>query len=242
MDESVAKGQAEAFFKQRKFTEAMEIYRALHTETGESKYLYNIAVCLYQMSRVGDATAILEKLWADREISPDSGLFLGFCYRSLNQLGRGRRHFETMADETSGTVRTRCRLMVALLTDESGETAPAEELYMGLLNDPEVAGKNRAEVCRRLATLKENKKEHLEALNLYRESLTYDADGEPALAAKFRMAVCLIELSAPAESVDLLKEVETAVPGTFLGESAAKLREAVESNVRRIERKIRSYE
>src|SRR3989338_472809 len=223
-DKPAAQRRAEALFREKKYEEALEVYRGLHADLKEDKYLYNVAVCLYHLSQVGDAAAILEQLWSRRALAPDSGVFLGFCHRSLNQLGRGRQHFEAMIAETSGQVRGRCRLMVALLTDV------------------ETGGKDRAEVYRRLATLKENRKDHLKALQLYRESLTQDPEGEGALAAKFRMAVCLMELSAPAESVDLLKDIETAVPGTFLGESAAKLRQAVESNVRRIERNIRSYE
>jgi len=241
-DKPAAQRRAEALFREKKYEEALEVYRGLHADLKEDKYLYNVAVCLYHLSQVGDAAAILEQLWSRRALAPDSGVFLGFCHRSLNQLGRGRQHFEAMIAETSGQVRGRCRLMVALLTDELGETDRAESLYEQLLTDVETGGKDRAEVYRRLATLKENRKDHLKALQLYRESLTQDPEGEGALAAKFRMAVCLMELSAPAESVDLLKDIETAVPGTFLGESAAKLRQAVESNVRRIERNIRSYE
>lgn len=234
--------RAEAFFRDKKYADALQLYRALHDETSAEKYLYNAAVCLYHLSRIGDAVAILEKLWGSRALAPDSGLFLGFCYRSLNQFARGRQHFQSMVDETTGTVRARSRLMVALLTDEAGEIQDAERQYEELLTDSDIVGQNRAEVCRRLATLKENGKDHLTALNLYRESLTYEPSGDGALAAKFRMAVCLMELSIPSESMDLLKEVETAARGTFLGESAAKLRQAVESNVRRVERKIRSYE
>lgn len=236
------KARAELFFKEKKYAGALEIYKSLHAETGEKKYLYNAAICLYNQSRTGDAAAILEGLWSARDIVPDSGLFLGFCFRSLNQLGRARQHFQTMIDETSGSARVRCRLMAALLTDELGEMEQAEKMYADLLTDPEVVGPSRAEVCRRVATLKENQKEHHAALELYRESMTHDPDGEAAQAAKFRIAVCLIELSAAAESIDLLKEVESAAQGTFLGESAAKLRQSVESNVRRAERNIRSYE
>ena len=241
-DQAALQRRAEAFFRERKYAEAMEVYKGLHAETGEDKYLYNVAVCYYYLSRTADTAAILEKLWEKRSFYPDSGIFLGFCYRALNQFGRGQQHFQSMADEATGAVRGRCRLMVALLTDEAGQSEEAEPLYEKLLTDREVTGKNRAEVCRRLATLKENRKEHLKALQLYRESLTYEPDGDAALAAKFRMAVCLIELSTPAESIDLLKEVEAGAPGTFLGESAAKLRQSVESNVRRLERNIRSYE
>ena len=241
-DKTALQRQAEAFFHDRKYAEAMEVYKGLHADTGEDKYPYNVAVCAYYLSRTADAAAVLEKLWEKRALYPDSGIFLGFCYRALNQFVRGKQHFQSMADETTGAVRGRCRLMVALLTDEGGSPEEAEPLYEQLLTEPEVSGKNRAEVCRRLATLRENKKEHLNALRLYRESLTYEPEGEAALAAKFRMAVCLIELSTPAESIDLLKEVEAGAHGTFLGESAAKLRQSVESNVRRLERNIRSYE
>lgn len=243
VDKSAVQRQAELFFRDKQYAEAMELYKGLHADTGEDKYQYNVAVCCYYLTRIADAAAILENLWSKRSLYPDSGLFLGFCYRSLNQLVRGRHHFQSMADESSsGTLRARCRLMVALLADESGNTEEAEKLYEELMVDPEVVGKNRAEVCRRLATLKENKKDHFKALSLYRESLTYDSEEEGALAAKFRMAVCLIELSTPAESVELLKGIETAVPGTFLAESASKLRQSVESNIRRVERNIRSYE
>ena len=241
-DQPLAQRQAEAFFRERKYAEALDLYRTLHVETGEDKYLYNVAICQYYLSRIGDAAAILERLWSSRSLAPDTGLFLGFCYRALNQLGRGRQHFQLMSQELSGAVRARCRLMVALLTDENGDTAGAETAYEDLLTDSDVAGKNRAEVCRRLATLTENKKDHLKALRLYRESLTHDPEGESALAAKFRIAVCLIDLSTPAESIDLLREVETAAHGTFLGESASKLRRAVESNQKRMEKKIQSYE
>lgn len=241
-DSAGGKRRAEAFFREKKYSEALEVYRSLHSATGESKYVYNVAICFYHMSRIGDAAAILEKMYAARELFPDSGLFLGFCYRSLNQFGRGRVHFESMAESTTGAVRAKCRLMAALLTDEAGEPAAAETAYEKLMSDPEVVGKTRAEVLRRLATLKETKKEHLTALHLYRESLTHDTEGEAALAAKFRIAVCLIELSTPAESVELLREVETAAKGSFLGESAAKLLKSVESSVHRLERKMRAYE
>ncbi len=241
-DRSTLQRQAETFFREKRFDQALGAYRELHNETGESKHLYNIAICLYHVSRIGDASAILEKLWSKRILAPDSGLFLGFCYRHLSQFGRGRAHFRAMVEETSGDVRARCRLMEVLMTDESGETSAAERGYEELLLDMDVAGRTRAEVLRRLGTLKENKKEHLAALNLYRESLSLDSDGEASLAAKFRMAVCLMEMSTPAEAVDLLRDVETSAAGSFLGESASKLRQAVESGVRRTERHIRSYE
>ena len=62
-DKPLAQRQAEAFFRERKYAEALDIYRTLHVETGEDKYLYNVAICQYHLSRVGDAAAILERLW-----------------------------------------------------------------------------------------------------------------------------------------------------------------------------------
>ncbi|MBI4179109.1 hypothetical protein HY522_06790 [bacterium] len=241
-DRSVLKARAEARFKERDYEEALRLYRQLHEGTRESKYLYNSAICLYYLSRISDAAGILEGLAAARAMYPDSAIFLGFCYRSLNQTGRARVHFEALARESSGETRIKCRLMVALLLDESGEAEAAEKAYETLMADPDLVAKNRAEVCRRMATLKENRKDHSGALTLYRESLAHDEEGEPALAAKFRMAVCLLELSAQLEAVELLKQVEDLAKGSFLGESAAKLLAAVQSSVRRTDRHIGSYE
>ncbi len=241
-DSMTAQRQAERFFEDKQYDKALEAYRALHKETGAAKYIYNTAICHYHLAHYTEAAALLENIWADRALAPDSGMFLGFCYRAMNQFMRGRNHFLTMADETRGETRARCRLMAAILTDENGDSAKAEETYRQLKDDPDVSGLTRADVFRRLATIQENKKDHMQALSLYRESLAHDPDGEGALSAKFRMAVCLIEMATPAESVELLKEVEASTAGTFLGQSAAKLRQAVESSVRRAERNIKSYE
>lgn len=241
-DRRTAQLKAEDLFKNKNYSEALTVYKDLHAESGESKYLYNAAICQFHLSRVGDAAAILEGMTAKRELFPDSAMFLGFCYRALNQTGRAKKHFSDLILKTAGTVQARCRLMVALLTDESGETEEAEKEYERLLADSDIIGSVRAEVGRRLATLYENKKEHLKALDLYRESLNHDPESEGALAAKFRMAVCLIEISTPAEAVELLTEVEEASKGTFLGESASKLKRVVEGGVRKTERHIQSYE
>lgn len=241
-DTTPERRRAESLFGSKQFDQALELYKTLHTRTGEAKYLYNTAICHYQMAQYGESAALLEKVWATRELAPDSGFFLGFCYRALNQPMRARNHFQAMAEETRGPMRARCRLMAAIMEDEAGESAKAEEAYQRLMDDPEVSGQTRADVFRRLATIKENNRDHMTALRLYRESLPHDPEGDGALAAKFRIAVCLIELATPAESIEILKEVEAGAGGTFLGQSAAKLRAAVESSVRRAERNIRSYE
>lgn len=241
MDTSGDEQRARHLFESKKFDDAFVLYTSLHALSGHDKFLYNAASCQFQLGRFAEAGAVMEKFWSARVFSPESGFLLGFCYRELNQLTRAKQHFLTMSGETSGPTKARCRLMVAMMTDDMGYTDEAVRLYEELIRDDDVTGETRADLCRRLAALRENRKDYIGALDLYRESLKHDAMGERAQAARFRMAVCLIEMSTPAEAVDILKGVETAAAGTFLGESASKLRVAVESSVRNIERNIRAY-
>lgn len=231
---------ASALIAEGKFEEALDVYRP-YVDVAP-KYRYNLAVCLYQMARYPDAAAELEKLQDEPALAPDAQFLLGFCYKAMKQPLRAQAHFEKMLETFKGETRGRCKVVLATLLEDLDRRPEAEKAYEELLNEP-IPKQDLADILRRLAAFREERKDWIGALRLYEQSLPNSGRPTAALVCKFRMAVCYMELSTPAQGVELLQEIVRDAPeGSFLQQSAQKMMEHMSSQVRAAEKFIRGYE